>query len=390
MCVKYFVWGFFVGGRGTASANRGRPCHTPAMRTLPLLILAACADKGGGGDGSAIATEAASLVTGPDGLAELTVPISGERSFLITGGGSSPVALEALRDPEGRTVVHWRDWLDAETSITSAWWPLSDGMTFNWPHQEDDGALAEGDWTVVLSAYDWDYVAGADVEAVVQINRDDAPREGAVKVALIYARGISSEAGFTEAVDYGVEHWRTLWAPHGLDVEVRTLEGDFDRDLPYPGYEAEGILRGASALTDDDEIAILLGETIDGSLGYYGVAGNIPGPLITTDVSGVVMSWLTHSGRDGVFSEDERRAFGETLAHEVGHYMGLFHPVESDYRYWDALSDTPRCEGRQECEESLGENLMFPYSICDWTTCQAVWEITDDQAGVSHRYTGTQ
>ena len=48
------------------------------------------------------------------------------------------------------------------------------------------------------------------------------------------------------------------------------------------------------------------------------------------------------------------------------------------------------CESRRDCEDQLGENFMFPYSICDFTSCVHATDVTEDQAGVMNRYTGVQ
>ncbi|MEC7983511.1 MAG: hypothetical protein VX278_00020, partial [Myxococcota bacterium] len=76
------------------------------------------------------------------------------------------------------------------------------------------------------------------------------------------------------------------------------------------------------------------------------------------------------------------------LAHEAGHYLGLFHPHEVDYRSWDALEDTPDCEGSGVCDTSLQGNLMYPYPICSVSSCRPQEELTTDQTGVMHRYVG--
>ena len=144
-----------------------------------------------------------------------------------------------------------------------------------------------------------------------------------------------------------------------------------------------------AAGADGQQVTILVSETIDGSLDYYGIAGGIPGTLSRTDNALIVVSWLANAGGDGAFSEADVQLFGETLAHEVGHYMGLFHPVELTYDFWDALSDTEVCDSQNECESAMRDNLMFPYPVCDWTECVAQEVMTDQQVGVKHRYTGT-
>ena len=97
---------------------------------------------------------------------------------------------------------------------------------------------------------------------------------------------------------------------------------------------------------------------------------------------------VENAGFDGQFNPAEIQMFGETMAHEIGHYMGLYHPVEASYNYWDALEDTVECGTWNACETQLGNNLMFPYPIC-YGACELQTEITSDQMGVLHRYTGT-
>lgn len=92
-------------------------------------------------------------------------------------------------------------------------------------------------------------------------------------------------------------------------------------------------------------------------------AGGIPGPLGMhgTGSSGIAIATDMMRG-DGL-------QLGRTLAHEIGHYLGLFHTSEADGSVLDALADTPECRSdrdrarngldRDDCNDAGADNLMF-------------------------------
>jgi hypothetical protein len=92
-------------------------------------------------------------------------------------------------------------------------------------------------------------------------------------------------------------------------------------------------------------------------------AGGIPGPpaMHGTAGSGIAVAVDMMMGNPG--------AFGRTLAHELAHYLGLFHVSEADGSVLDNLADTPECRAardlagngldREDCAEHGADNLMF-------------------------------
>ncbi|MCI0636185.1 MAG: hypothetical protein L0206_20065, partial [Actinobacteria bacterium] len=69
-------------------------------------------------------------------------------------------------------------------------------------------------------------------------------------------------------------------------------------------------------------INVFLVRTISGSA--LGVAGGVPGPV---KLHGTRHSGVAVEGEDGVLNASQ---LAQIIAHEVGHYLGLFHPTESD------------------------------------------------------------
>ena len=92
-------------------------------------------------------------------------------------------------------------------------------------------------------------------------------------------------------------------------------------------------------------------------------AGGIPGP---PGMHGTTGSGIAVSANMMLAAPD---VFGRTLAHEIAHYLGLFHTSESDGSVIENLPDTPECRSeqdldrngltREECAEHGADNLMF-------------------------------
>ena len=80
----------------------------------------------------------------------------------------------------------------------------------------------------------------------------------------------------------------------------------------------------------------------------------IPGTIS----SGSVINVSGH-GRSGTFDVAD---FGQTLAHETAHSLGLWHTSERDGSDHDTISDTPECTGAEPLEADAcpdGDNFLF-------------------------------
>lgn len=367
---------------------------------LPLaLVLVGCAgasdrrrDRGDDDDSTDFLQEETwDDAAGQDGryTVEVDVP-DGVTAFQITGESQRWVSLEELYAPNGDRVLYWEDWWNSRQSLTDAVFGYSKVTSFDWPVREVDGPLATGTWRAVWSLVDNQgyYAPGDAVTISVAKKRDPDFAAGRIGVQITWADGVDGDPAVVSAVEQAVERWREVWASHGLELAEHYATSTLDPALPWAYDGGDPSVADAAASKDPGELQLVVGERIGNDNFTYGVAAGIPGTIQPTKATYVVVSWLVHAGRDAVFDADEIRLMGETMAHETGHYEGLFHPVESDYRYWDALDDTVECSTAQQCESQLGDNLMFPYSICDANSCLATDVITPAQVGVVQRYLG--
>ncbi len=368
------------------------PLHPPPLLPLSFLVLVGC-------------NYAKTETTGnldlewwtestQDGALEVTVDVEGDiASFLLTAETWDMdllLSVEEVWSPGGELVMSWDEWWESDEWIGEPFYPYYPSVFFNWPIREQDGPLEEGSWSVVVSSVDSDWAyEDTDLDISLQRRWDSDANDGTVHVWMVWARGVKRQPEVEEAVQDAVKYWRDIWDPYGLDLDVEwtTMRG-IDPDLPAPGSDSWD-LYNASYKSNGEQITIILGESVAGDAWTYGMSGGIPGGLVPTDRSAIAISWLAHAGNDASFTEEEVRIFGGSLAHEVGHYMGLPHPVEDGYQSWDALDDTPRCSDQDDCEDRLGTNLMFPYTICDWDTCSTQETLTDDQVAVALNYSGT-
>ncbi|MFO0746121.1 MAG: hypothetical protein U1F43_10665 [Myxococcota bacterium] len=132
-------------------------------------------------------------------------------------------------------------------------------------------------------------------------------------------------------------------------------------------------------------------EIVGGDEGYIilGVSGGIPGPpaIQGTQHSGVALS-LTDF-------RDQPNVLGQTMAHEGGHYLGLFHTTESNGTSHDPLPDTAECQASddknfdgylsdEECAGKGSDNFMF------WLASTSSNKTSAEQGRVLRRNPGTK
>lgn len=162
---------------------------------------------------------------------------------------------------------------------------------------------------------------------------------------------------------------RRIFARSAVDVrEVRYLSlsaDDTERFRIIRNFNEVFALAGRSAAPGPSRaerlsvnVFLIQGFAVPQSPGLLGLSLGIPG----------VPGSHGNQGAGLVFTSEylsrDPSGIGQTLAHEIGHFLGLRHTSEHGGTSWDPLEDTPQCsnpERGSRCPDA--SNFMFPFSL---------------------------
>ena len=170
-------------------------------------------------------------------------------------------------------------------------------------------------------------------------------------------------------LDSALEVLKRIFADNSIDVDLKSVTSLSDIRFATVSSSFQSSDTG-DLVSEGREDAVNLFFIEDFSdASYLGKSSGIPGTLgLAGSFNGVLIALGAH---DAPSSGLDAQLLGESAAHEMGHFLGLYHTSESNGFEFDPLSDTPECarasSGASACETADGSNLMFwaSYSSLD-------------------------
>lgn len=261
----------------------------------------------------------------------------------VAAAPSSIVGLLGFEGPGGK--VYENDtatgeflWTPGFEGVFAATLPQNDSTTLQ---------LVPGGGTYRFRLYLWSGSTTAlDVRALVESRVGGEPGESRIDLNVFLAPGLAIA---NPATDTKLQAVLTRTDDIFGEIGLRVGSVDYYQlgSSAYNNVNDTEFLQmlAESAVATETRMNVFFVQTALGG-GTLGVAAALPGPKRnSTAVSGVMVD----------FDWSDAAAVGQVTAHEIGHYLGLYHTAESDGSH-DFIDDTLECPG--ECTTSNGGYLM--------------------------------
>jgi hypothetical protein len=356
-----------------------------------LVVAAACESVPDSVETIDLGTVSLSDTGGYSGPLEVEIPPETTSAIAYCGGFGDDAlgAVWTLTDPDGGTaysgdegdVSQWRsDFLD---DLSPALLPLSPRLP-----------LRAGTWQ-----FDWFIGAGnggsLDCGAVLRTGAGETvPDVATVQVEIVFVGVDLDAASAPDDADWNavMDQFESEWDSAGLAVSTiyKDFSGDRDRfavvDVTDDDFsEFNDLLRTANPDDPRSITFFVVEEIANNSAGGSTILGLSAGPPGMATRSGTSKSGVIVSGID---FRDAPEDVGKIMAHEGGHFLGLFHTTERDGSLTDPIGDTPECSNDAngdgtlqtgECDGSGSGNVMW------WTLTEGTATMSADQGWVVRR-----
>jgi hypothetical protein len=303
-------------------------------------------------------------------------------------------ALWTLTDPEGNVVYDGSaplagdytaygfrsDFVDDTTAVLLPATPSLPLAAGTWQLQYFVGAGSDGD---------------ASCAAVHRTGGESAQAEVFVNLVFVGPEGLDAATAIDdENFQQVLATFESEWGSGSITPQYNYLDFDGDKAkfavvdvTDDEDVEFNELLRTAKPGNARTLTFFFVEEIANGSAGGATILGLSAGPPGAAAQNGTSASGLVISAIDYDAAPDD---VGKIMAHEGGHFLGLYHTTEKDGARHDLLGDTPECDpsndangngtmNSDECAGKGAENVMW------WTLTSGEATLSDDQSWVLRR-----
>lgn len=340
-----------------------------ALSSLGLGLLTACPEETGKDAENVSVEELGSFVTDTGGEVDVpwTTPagvVSSEVFCGPYGYGDNLATAAKITAPGGSVIYNWEDPYGTALRVGTL-----DDMLPVLVSVSPDLPVEEGEYTLRLLMAVNNLPATVNCSVVNRVG--DVSGSNTVDLDIVFV-GVSdivpgmtaSAAESDDTVASILDGLGSLWGDLGLEVgTVRyfDFDGDVDKYTVVDGEEEFGnLLREAGSGV---HLTFFMVQDIDLGDGasILGLSGGPPG---VATVGGTSKSGVVINVANAASNPDEVALI---MAHEGGHFVGLFHPTEKAGDGHDPLGDTPECPdgnsdgtvSTSECTGKGAENVMW-------------------------------
>ena len=298
--------------------------------------------------------------------------------------------IDTLYGPDGAVLFYAGDYWDSRRARTNAIY-ASGAPVLNMPTLPGEELLVPGRYELMVGVVDSSakFASRVSVSMAIAMKQDTNLEEGELLVNLVYAGGVDEDTVFMGGMETVLSKFAEIYEQTGITLSINeSTWPDGELEPPSMGSEQKYIDISANSSLRTIDLVIVPEIAVWDDL--YGLSGHIPGSLESSPNAAVIASVSAALGPNGTYDPGEKRLLAETLAHETGHYLGLFHPVEITWDEWDSIDDTEECSSETSCIEAMHENLMFAFPYCDGSGCVPQTELTADQGQAMNMYVGVE
>ncbi len=309
-------------------------------------------------------TFSTSISNGLSGRIEFEVPFGVQSMLIEVRGDRGLYYLTEFVTPSGKDLIE-------QAAYTTRGAREIPGLV-DWLYPNEPSAVVEeGTYSLLIrgrDAFTNENLNGEDIKVSIYMSQDKPEDTCGLHVDFLVDDAALSLESFDLAVERIVEQLDLNYRQVGIKIaDYQTYRINMQSpDIDLGDGSATSIVDDVLARTiplgaaRQNSLHVMLVRRIGGSdnptFDPAGYSMGLPGPYAANrGTSAVLVSTELYADGTGVLDAD---GLASSLAHEMGHFLGLYHTSEREGANHDPIADTPQCDNEFSCTDEFRRNIM--------------------------------